>query len=313
MRRNSRSHGDPISLRNYRGVPVEIAMNRHVPGFMCRELSRYPECEEGGKYIGFIDKDREKTRIIIMDFLPGGPNAKRTRVEFFPDGEFQEKLFRQAERLNEAIEHLGSWHSHHCNGLRTLSGGDIEGYFRTLNKRSYRPDFFLASLVTEVPSGPQEEGWLHHYLFLVDDHNFYSVTNEVALADMPNPFGGITGHPDVGDDSQSGQATSSHFQGTGSGRWYESEVGRQTLAEDRKFFTDKFGQQMWATRTQGRIKMTGMCPNGAQISMVYPVAGTDSTVQISVIHKGRDVVKMSCELDIRQITLSGALKIAGLL
>ncbi len=313
MRAKWQAHSDPVSLRNYKGIPVEIEMNRDIPAFMCRELSRYADCEEGGKYIGFIDKEGERTRIVIADFLPGGPNAKRTRVEFFPDGEFQENLFRQAERLYGGVEHLGSWHTHHCNGLKNLSEGDIVGYFRTVNKENYRPDFFLASLVTEVPSSPREKGWLRHYLFVRKNHNFYGVTNEVMLVDLPNQFGRITGHMDVVQDNQTESAASLHHRRADSERWYDSEAGRQTLAEDRSLFIDKFGQQLRVTRRHGRIRLTGTSPNGVQISMIYPSADGDSTVQINVNHKGMDIITMSCELNFRQKALVGALKIAELL
>ena len=126
----------------------------------CTNCSAIPKSEEGGKYIGYIDfaeHNRSKDhhyRVIITDFLPGGPNATRTAVEFLPDGEFQEQLYRRAEKRDANVEHLGTWHSHHCNGLDRLSGGDIEGYFRTVNKAAYRPEVFVASLVKHLPKGP---------------------------------------------------------------------------------------------------------------------------------------------------------------
>jgi ThiF family len=157
----------------------------YVPGHTGEELAKHPHCEEGGKYLGFIENEGESTRIVITDFLTGGPNAKRTRVEFLPDGDFQERLFRQAERLDRRVEHLGSWHSHHCNGLGIFSEGDIAGYFKTVNKAQYRPDLFVASLVTRIPESIEERDWLQHFLFVRGDDQFYRLDTDLRMVDAP--------------------------------------------------------------------------------------------------------------------------------
>jgi len=277
---------------------------------MCRELSKYPDCEDGGKYIGLIERHSTTTRIVIVDFLPGGPNARRTCVEFFPDGEYQEELFRQAERLDSSIEHLGTWHSHHCNGLQTLSTGDVKGYFKTVGKRNYRPDFFLASLVTRVPQDPEEDCWVSHYLFVRKAHNYYDATSAVKLVDVTNPWQGITGHIGLPDNAQSRKTM---FVDADLKWWYESDVGRQTLAEDRKLFIEKFGHQIVAKRTKGRIMFTGTCSSGVQITIAYPATVGDKSVNISVGRDEREIVKVSCEIDFRRVAMEGTFRIAELL
>src|SRR5437879_7951017 len=120
-------------LAEYDGQ-TEILFDRQVLGFMLEELSRAPSVEEGGKYIGYmlvpgdprlasLQVDQTARAIAIVDFLPSGPNATRTAVELMPDGPYQEGLFRSIEETDHLVEHVGSWHSHHCNGLRTLSSG----------------------------------------------------------------------------------------------------------------------------------------------------------------------------------------------
>jgi hypothetical protein len=44
------------------------------------------------------------------------------------------------------------------NGLRTLSGVDVRGYFATVSKPAYRLNFFVASLVKTVPCDPNAAG-----------------------------------------------------------------------------------------------------------------------------------------------------------
>src|SRR5207245_950776 len=154
--------------------------------------------EDGGKYIGYLIENGHAgsegratlgiagPAILVTDFLPSGPNAKRTAVEFMPDGEYQEHVFRRAEGLDSNVEHLGSWHSHHCNGLERLSGGDIEGYFRTVNKANYRPNFFVASLVKKIPhQGSTPSDWIDHFLFVRGVDDFYRVTDTVRLVTFP--------------------------------------------------------------------------------------------------------------------------------
>jgi len=304
-------------------------MDRHVPSLIIRELSRYPDCEEGGKYIGFMEQNVLPSRVVITDFLPGGPNAKRSRVEFLPDGEYQERLFRLAEKVNQAVEHLGSWHSHHCNSLQTLSDCDIAGYFKTVNKPHYRPDFFLASLVTRIPREAEDADWLQHFLFVRGDADYYDVGGEVTLVDAPTVFGHITGHSKVVSPLQESRGHRTKFDvdvsakreatfssGTVQGPydpWFESEIGKQTLAEDRKFFLDTFGERFKATRVKGQIRLTGVCSNGIRISIVYPAAAGDDGIQLEIASGQRSLISISCGLSVRTVALAGAVRMQEML
>jgi hypothetical protein len=296
-------------------------MDRTVPRFVLQELVKHPECEEGGKYLGFVENIGESTRIVITDFLPGGPNAKRTRVEFFPDGDFQEGLFRQAERLDSRVEHLGSWHSHHCNGLGTFSEGDIAGYFKTVNKPQYRPDFFVASLVTRIPRSAEEPDWLQHFLFVRADDRFYRLDHDLRIVDAPTTFEGITGHtphqhhssdarPRIraeGIASPNENPDSLPLGKYAGELWYESETGRNALATDRRFFEETFGSQVKATRKDGRIKLSGTRGDSSEIVIVYPLGPDDELVEVMLIPRGSHPIAISCHVADRMVAVRGAL------
>ena len=312
-----------MTVAGYAGRSVSVFMDRRVPAFILEELTKYPHSEEGGKYLGFVENDGGLTRIMITDFLPGGPQAKRTRVEFLPDGNFQERLFRQAERLDHRVEHLGSWHSHHCNGLETFSDGDIGGYFKTVNKAAYRPDFFLASLVTRIPRSIEEQDWLRHFLFARGDDQFYRM-DQLRIVDAPTTFGEITGHTvrphgkSYTDDDLGGEATLSRHEKPDSGAlgaewWYESEIGRKLLAEDRSFFGETFGPHVKATRKDGRIKLSGTCPNGSVISVAYPLATSEDIVEVNLVPRSQRPIAISCHLSDRLVAVRGALCMGDLL
>lgn len=309
----------PVQMQNF-GRDLEILFDRNVSFYILHELRKHPDVEEGGKYIGYIcgpgdprlqkfDMNRKAHAIVITDFLPGGPKAVRTAVEFMPDGEYQEGLFRRVEEMDPAIEHLGSWHSHHCNGLQTLSRGDVEGYFRTVNKARYRPDYFLASLVKHMPVNPERRDWIEHFLFVRSVKEHYLATGHVRVIDWPTTFGAHTGH------SQQHQqilASSSVSDGPevleeqSSSVWYETEQGRNALAEDRRFFREQFGANVIATRRDSRITLTGQTEY-KRISVTYPRGPGDKQISIAVLQHDAAILHMHCELSYRKISFTAAL------
>ena len=108
------------------------------------ECSRHDADETGGRLLGVHDANIARA---VLQIGPG-PNARRTPTSFFQDGEWQEKEFRMVERRIRNIQHLGNWHTHHVNGLQTLSAGDVATYERTVNHPSHAINIFVALLVT---------------------------------------------------------------------------------------------------------------------------------------------------------------------
>ncbi len=186
-------------------LPLQVAFDRRVLDYIVAELKKSPTVEEGGKYVGYLLQEGSSQlstlglelnlpALVVTDFLPSGPNAVRTDVELRPDGEYQDRLFRRLEQIDPEIEHLGTWHSHHCNGLQTLSDGDVSGYHRTVNKRAYRPDYFLALLVTRLPHSTDDVGWIDHFLFARGQNEYDRINDSITIIDCPTRFGRHTGH-----------------------------------------------------------------------------------------------------------------------
>lgn len=315
-------------LNRYQRLPIqkfphelEIIFDRSVSSYILEELRKHPAVEDGGKYIGYVCKPGDSTlqkfdvnprahALVITDFLPGGSKAVRTAVEFMPDGEYQEILFRRAEKLDPAIEHLGSWHSHHSNGLQTLSPGDVEGYFRTVNKAHYRPDFFLASLVKHIPNNSESLGWIDHFLFVRGVDEYFLATDHIRIIEWPSTFGAHTGHPpqhrQVVASSSVNDATNKTLRKQATSVWYETEEGRNTLAEDRCFFRQQFGANVIATRRDSKIILTGRTEYNA-ISVTYPRSPGDKELSISVLQDGTAILQMHCELSYRKTGFTAAL------
>jgi hypothetical protein len=309
-------------MRNVRDE-VEILFDRNVFSYILDELHKRPGVEEGGKYIGYIfkpgDSHLEKFQvnsraqtIVITDFLPSGPRAVRTSVEFMPDGEYQEALFRRAEQLDPTIEHLGTWHSHHCNGLQTLSKGDVTGYLRTVNKAHYRPDYFISSLVKHIPNNPREDAWIDHFLFVRGIKNYYLATEHIRIIDWPTIFETQTGHSrthrrtpapsPVAEVAEISQEQSSAV-------WYETEEGRRILAEDKRFFDEQFGANVVATRRDAQIVLTGRVGYKV-ISVTYPRNPGDEKIVVSVKQNDSKILHIDCVLPYRRISFIAALAAA---
>jgi hypothetical protein len=252
--------------------------------------------------------DDERAAFVVTDFLPSGPNAVRTAVELQPDGEYQERLFRQLERFDPAVEHLGTWHSHHCNGLQTLSRGDIEGYHRTVNKPAYRLDWFLASLVTRLPGSSRDTGWIDHFLFVRGDQEFYNVTNAIQTVELPSRFGHLITHENAfGTSNKNGLAerTAEETLSAYGAPWYESELGRQVLAGDKRALSARFSGDVVATKRGGAVTMTGRLRD-ASVAVTYPATANDSHVTVTV-NRGREtVLRITADLTWRQLAFTAA-------
>ncbi len=237
MRYNGKPHKGPFTLL------VEIYSE--VPPEMLSQINAFPSVEAGGKYIGRLKKEfkakgkkwadqLEDNSIEIIHFIDPGPKAKRSAVELLPDGEYQERVFRAIEAQHPDVEHLGSWHSHHPNGLRELSAGDIRGYFETVNEPNYNLDLFVATLITS------KEGFAsaRHFLFIRGESDYYECSpGSVKVVSKKNPYDLILktfrrapSFHKVERQKCDSPSTPSH--------WYQTPEGKQTLKEDREFFTD---------------------------------------------------------------------------
>lgn len=139
------------------------------------ECDRYIAEETGGRLLGFYDWRRTDLHIEVKALLPAGPDARRSKVSFFQDGAYQERLFRMVETKCPAIEHLGNWHTHHCNGLRMLSQGDCDTYRKCVNSPKHNTDFFYALLVTHSTPSEQMRYATKHFVFVRHSNDYVEV------------------------------------------------------------------------------------------------------------------------------------------
>ena len=142
--------------------------------------------ETGGRLLGTYQRIGNGYKVCVTGLLPAGPNAERTATFFLQDGNYQEKLFRAIEEYHPAVEHLGNWHTHHVNGLQTLSGGDLKLYTKIVNHKQHNTDFFYALLVTRKTPGRRQRYEVKHYFFRRGNDDIYEVPhNAVHVTDVP--------------------------------------------------------------------------------------------------------------------------------
>lgn len=141
------------------------------------ECDGFDQDETGGRIIGTFKEHGGQLIVHISGIIESGPQAQRTTVSFFQDGKHQERIFRQIELRHPEIEHLGNWHTHHVNGLQTLSGGDIDTYRRTVNHHNHNTSFFYALLVTAKhrTSDALRRYSVKHFVFRRGDERVYEI------------------------------------------------------------------------------------------------------------------------------------------
>jgi len=163
-----------------------IAIARSALESIFDECDRYDADESGGRLIGTYREKDGRTEIEVKAVLEPGPNAQRSPIYFMQDGEHQERLFRAIEVSHPEIEHLGNWHTHHVNGLDTLSGGDKATYFRTVNHENQNTDFFYALLVVSKNRACNLRYTIKHFIFRRNDQTIYEIPPEaVRVVEMP--------------------------------------------------------------------------------------------------------------------------------
>jgi hypothetical protein len=150
------------------------------------ECDKYDADETGGRLLGTYRHRRGHYDIEVKAVLEPGPNAERSPTYFLQDGDYQERQFRAIEAAHPDIEHLGNWHTHHVNGLSTLSGGDKTTYFKTVNHAKHNTDFFYALLVVRKNRAGDPRYAVKHFIFRRGEDVIYEIPpSEVRLIDAP--------------------------------------------------------------------------------------------------------------------------------
>jgi len=167
---------------------VEVIIPRAALVAIFDECDRYEADETGGRMIGTYVEEDGRVVIQVGGVIGPGPAARRTSTSFFQDGEYQERIFRQIEHQRPDIEHLGNWHTHHVNGLNTLSGGDIATYQRIVNHHNHNTAFFYALLVVDKRKSakPHERYAVKHYMLRRGEDQVYEIPSSKAkIVDTP--------------------------------------------------------------------------------------------------------------------------------
>jgi integrative and conjugative element protein (TIGR02256 family) len=175
-------------MKFYSTDKVHLSIPRVALVTIFDECDGFEQDETGGRVIGTFQERRGKLDIHVTGIIEAGPQARRSRVSFFQDGEYQERVFRKIEDHHREVEHLGNWHTHHVNGLDHLSDGDIETYYRTVNHHNQNTPFFYALLVTarHRSSDPLRRYTVKHYIFRRGDERIYELhRGQVEIVDAP--------------------------------------------------------------------------------------------------------------------------------
>lgn len=171
---------------NWKRPKVKISIARGVLDAIFDECDQFDVDETGGRIIGTYRRKGTHYDIEVLGVIGPGPNARRTRTSFFQDGEYQESVFRSVEKQHPEIEHLGNWHTHHVNGLSSLSSGDETTYRTIVNHHKHNTDFFYALLVVQKAPGRDERYKVKHYFLRRDDDVVYEIPEwQVRIADKP--------------------------------------------------------------------------------------------------------------------------------
>jgi len=216
---------------------IRLILPRSAVTVIADECDRFDQDETGGRVIGNFNVHEGKLTLQITGIIESGPRAKRSPVSFFQDGEHQERIFRDIEHHHPEIEHLGNWHTHHVNGLATLSSGDIATYHRIVNHHNHNTNFFYALLVVarRRSKKPDQRYEIKHFVFRRGDDHFYEISpRQIEIVDTP-----LLWPPDVASASHHGEQPTSHKAGSHLQRVYDRDILREFYPELRPLSSKK--------------------------------------------------------------------------
>ena len=264
--------------------------------------SIFDECDEfevdetGGRIIGTYTKKGNAYDIRVLGVLGPGPHAKRSPTSFFQDGEYQERIFRMIEERHRNIEHLGNWHTHHVNGLQTLSSGDKTTYRATVNHRNHNTDFFYALLVTRKTSHPERRYDVKHYFFRRDDDEIYEIPDrQVRVVDLPAVWTRDSERPphaaqDVG--------PAEHDENVNPERAKDAELFSAFYPELKSLFSQKMGSLYW----KGPLNLV----DGSSVDVVALEISNDGKTRYSVTASSENSAVLGVVERYRQRTFNSA-------
>jgi hypothetical protein len=266
---------------------VRVILPERALTLIFDECDQFERDETGGRVVGTFKQHHDELALHVTGIIESGPQADRSPVSFFQDGKHQERIFRQIEDRHPEIEHLGNWHTHHVNGLGTLSGGDVATYTRTVNHNKHNTSFFYALLVTAKHRtvDPLLRYSLRHYFFRRGEEQYYEVAPEL-IEIVKEPLVWPTATP---------SATNEHRQNSPNlraqpGRVYDQDTLSQFYQGFRPYASEKLGFY-W----RGALELL----DGSKVEMVVLESGGASKPRYSaVLREPAEVLKaVAKELD----------------
>ena len=218
-------------LRTEFGIEC-VSLTQTLLNDIVQQTAKYPATEEGGILVGLIE---DSGVVKVVGFIESGPGALRTRGSLHSDLKFQESVF--IELLDEMpdLEHLGSWHSHHCVGLPTLSSGDLESYYQVVNSPNHAHDYYFAILLVNLPENPDlmSANLLKYFrIYLMTRGNgkrCYRLDEDCILLDSDL----ASLQPRI-DDSQASVSLGDKYAGS----WFRQAQAREMITADSAFFNE---------------------------------------------------------------------------
>lgn len=259
---------------------VRVAIAQPVLDAVFDECDRYEDVETGGRIIGTYKSGRVLD-IHVNGVIDAGPGARRARTSFFQDGEYQEQIFRAVERDHPAIEHLGTWHTHHVNGYPELSSGDLATYHRTVNHPQHNLDFWYALLVTQKVNAP-ERYLVKHYLFRRDDQSVYEVPGRNVRI-VPNSAVWVPSDRSTRPEAHSESLPGDQHPSSSERRAIDDTVLRSLFPDLRPFISSKTGTLIW----KGPIELIDSTSSGVVVTekRLHGDAYYEATVAESEQHR----------------------------
>lgn len=122
---------------------LTVVLSSEVASVLRTESDRHAPLETGGILMGEI----HPTAIEIKQLIDAGPEAKRERHRFTPDGPWQRAQVADTyERSEQALAYLGDWHSHPLGGRPSeLDRSTAARIASTPDARCPRPLFLIAT------------------------------------------------------------------------------------------------------------------------------------------------------------------------
>lgn len=143
--------------------------------FISRCVLDYENLETGGDLFGYWDKNGNP---VVLFVTGSGKNTKRTNGSFYQDIDYLHECVQYLYK-NHALEHIGSWHSHHEMNLSYPSSGDSATVMNSLN--SFPAGKFLL-VICNILSVRNKEVSVNGFIFSKTQENYREIKWVTLLA-----------------------------------------------------------------------------------------------------------------------------------